>query len=75
MKSDPMIWLSCIYDLLQDHRRHNTDRAGKDHQLNDINPALATLDPGNQRLMALEALGHSSLRQACRFPGVDQCLT
>lgn len=74
MKSDPMIWLRRVRDLLQDHRRHNTDRAGKDHQLNDINPALATLDPGNQRLMALKALGHSSLRQACRFPGVNQRL-
>lgn len=75
MKSDPMIWLSRIRDLLQEHGRHNTDRAGKDHQLNDINPALATLDSGNQRLMALKALSHSSLRQACRFPGVDQRLT
>ncbi|RBP79056.1 hypothetical protein DFO80_1465 [Rhodobacter sp. 140A] len=73
MKSDPMIWLRRVRDLLQDHGRHNTDRTGKNHQFNNINPALTTLDPGNQRLMALKALGHSSLRQACRFPGVDQC--
>lgn len=75
MKSDPMIWLSRIRDLFQDRRRYNTDRTGKNHQFNDINPALATLDPGNQGLMALKALSHSSLRQACRFPGVDQRLT
>ena len=75
MKSDTVIWLGRIHDPLQDHGRRNTDRAGKDHQLNDINPALATLDPGNQRLMALKALGHSSLGQACRFPSVDQRLT
>lgn len=74
MKSDTVIWVSRIRDLFQDHRRHDTDRAGKDHQLNDINPALATLDPGNQRLMALKALGYSSLGQTCRFPGVDQRL-
>lgn len=73
MKSNPMIWLSRIRDLLQDQGRHNTDCTGKNHQLNDINPALATLDPGNQRLMAPKALGQSGLRQACRFPGVDQC--
>lgn len=74
MKSDPMIWLGRPRDLLQDHGRHNTDRTGKNHQFNDIDPALATLDPGNQRLMALEALGQSSLRQARGFPGVDQRL-
>ncbi len=75
MKSDPMICLCRIRDLFQDHGRHNTDCTGKNHQFNDINPALSTLDSGNQRLMALKALGHSSLRQACRFPGVDQRLT
>jgi hypothetical protein len=74
MKSDTVIWLSRIRDLFQDHRRYNTDRAGKHHQLNDVDPALATFDPGNQRLMALKALSHSSLRQACHFPGVDQRL-
>lgn len=49
-------------------------RAGKHNQLNDIDPALAALDPGNQGLMTLKALGHSGLSQACRFPGVDQRL-
>lgn len=74
MSSDPMIWFSRIRDLFQDHRRDNTDCAGKHDQLDHIDPALAALDPGNQRLMALKALGHSSLRQACRFPGGDQRL-
>jgi len=74
MSSDPMIWFSRIRDLFQDHRRYNTDCTGQNHQLNDVDPALATLDPGNQRLMALKALSHSSLRQACRFPSVDQRL-
>jgi len=74
MKSDPMIWLSRICYLFQDRRRHHTNRAGKHHQLNNVDPAFATLDPGNQRLMALKALSHSSLRQARRFPSVDQRL-
>lgn len=74
MKSDPMIWLSRTRDLLQDQGRRNTDRTGKNHQLNDVDPALATLDSGNQRLMALKTLGQSSLSQARHLPGVDQRL-
>ncbi len=72
--SDTMIRLCHPRDLLQDHGRRNTDRAGKHDQFNDIDPALTALDPSNQGLMTPKTRGHSGLGQACRFPGVNQRL-
>lgn len=74
MKSDALIRLRRSRDPLQNHGRRNTDRAGKHDQLDHIDPTLAALDPGNEGLMTLKALGHSGLGQTCRFPGVDQRL-
>lgn len=72
MKSDAMILLCPGLDLLQDRGWRNADRPGQHDQLDNIDPTLAALDPGDQRLVTMQALGHPGLGQACGFPGVGQ---
>lgn len=49
-------------------------RSSQDNQLNDINPALAALNPRNKGLMTLQSVSQLGLRETRSFAGVRQRL-
>jgi len=56
------------FDFLHRAGGIKPDDLGKFEKLNDINTALATLDPGNKGLMLLEFFRELLLAQAGLFP-------
>ena len=53
-------------------RRIRSKRPRQDHEFDSINPPLTALDPGDERLLAAQALGECRLGQACRLSGLNE---
>ena len=67
-----MVGLRGGFDDFQYIRRIEPNRAGQDNEFDDIDPALATFNTGNERLVMLELVGQFLLTEARLVPRVHQ---
>ena len=73
--SDPVVGLRGGFDERQNLGGVKAKGAAKHDQLDDIDPALATLDAGHQRLVAFEPDRQLLLPETRLDAGLDQGLT
>jgi hypothetical protein len=67
-----MVGLRGGFDDRQNLERVKADGARQNDQLDNVDPAFATLNARHERLMALEPVRQIVLAQACAFTRVDQ---
>jgi hypothetical protein len=65
--SQPVVRFDELCYFIQHFVRSTPDGSAKNNQLHNIDPALSTLDPGDQRLMTAELLCQITLCQASRL--------